>query len=285
MSLVTQLFNGVTMGALLFLVASGFTLTFGLMRVVNLAHGALYLLGGYIGLTVLRATGSFVLGALVGGVAIAVVGLLSERWLLRRLQGNELAQILLTVGMAYAIGDLCLAIWGGMPMRVAPPEVLTGATNLFGDFHYPTYRLFLAGLGGVFALGLWLLLEKTPIGMAIRAGVDDPEMVGAQGIRITVLFVVVFTLGAFLAGMTGVVGGGFLTLYPHADWDVLVLVLVVVIVGGLGSLKGAFVGSLIVGIIDAVGRWLFPELAYFMIFLPMAIVLMVRPHGLFGREH
>ena len=284
MSLVTQLMNGITMGALLFLVASGFTLTFGLLRVVNLAHGALYLLGGYIGLTVLRATESFVLGALVGGLAIAAVGFLSERYLLRRLQHNELAQILLTVGLAYAIGDLCLAIWGGMPMRVAAPEVISGASNLWGDFYYPTYRLFLAGLGGIFALVLWLLLEKTPIGMAIRAGVDDLEMVGAQGIRISLLFAIVFTFGAFLAGMTGVIGGGFLTLYPHADWDVLILVLVVVIVGGLGSLKGALVGSLIVGIIDAVGRWLFPELAYFMIFLPMALVLIVRPHGLFGRE-
>lgn len=284
MSLVTQLMNGITMGALLFLVASGFTLTFGLLRVVNLAHGALYLLGGYIGLTVLRATDSFVLAALVGGLAIGAVGFLSERYLLRGLQQNELAQILLTVGMAYAIGDLCLSIWGGMPMRVDAPEVLSGATNLWADFYYPTYRLFLVGLGGVFALVLWLLLEKTPIGMAIRAGVDDLEMVGAQGIQISLLFAIVFTFGAFLAGMTGVIGGGFLTLYPHADWDVLVLVLVVVIVGGLGSLKGALVGSLIVGIIDAVGRWLFPELAYFMIFLPMALVLIVRPHGLFGRE-
>lgn len=284
MSLVTQVINGLTTGALLFLVATGFTLTFGLLRIVNLAHGALYLLGGYIGLSVLRATDSFTLGVLAGGVAIGLVGLASERWLLRRLQHNELAQILLTIGLAYAIGDLCLAIWGGMPMRISPPEVFSGSTNLVGDFFYPTYRLFLAGLGAVFAILLWLLLEKSSLGMAIRAGVDDLEMVGAQGIRITMLFAVVFTLGAFLAGMTGVIGGAFLTLYPNADWDVLVLVLVVVIIGGLGSLRGAFAGSLIVGLIDAIGRWLFPELAYFMIFLPMVIVLIVRPHGLFGRE-
>lgn len=284
MSLVIQVINGLTTGALLFLVATGFTLTFGLLRIVNLAHGALYLLGGYIGLSVLRATDSFTLGVLTGGVAIGLVGLASERWLLRRLQHNELAQILLTIGLAYAIGDLCLAIWGGMPMRISPPEVFSGSTNLVGDFFYPTYRLFLAGLGAVFAILLWLLLEKSSLGMAIRAGVDDLEMVGAQGIRISMLFAVVFTLGAFLAGMTGVIGGAFLTLYPNADWDVLVLVLVVVIIGGLGSLRGALVGSLIVGLIDAIGRWLFPELAYFMIFLPMVIVLIVRPHGLFGRE-
>src|SRR5690625_2921814 len=270
------------MGAVLFLVASGFTLVFGLMRVVNLAHGALYLLGGYIGLSVLRATDSFILGVLAGGVAITAVGILGER-LLRRLRHNDLAQILLTLGVAYAIGDICLAIWGGMPMRVATPEVILGSTNLIGDYYYPTYRLFLAVFGAIMAFALWLLLEKTSVGMALRAGVDDLEMVGAQGIRISMLFMIVFALGAFLAGMAGVVGGGFLTLYPHADWDILVLVLVVVIVGGLGSLKGAIVGSLIVGIIDAIGRWLFPELAYFMIFFPMAVVLLIRPHGLFGR--
>lgn len=272
------------MGALLFLLASGFTVIFGIMRIVNLAHGAFYLLGGYIGLSVTRATGSFWIGILAGGLGIVAVGLMSERFLIRRVIDSELQQILLTVGMAYVIGDISLAIWGGLPQRVPTPEWISGAFHITGTLYYPRYRLFIILFGFLMGGLLWFLQERTGIGVAVRAGVDDREMASAMGINIRLLSVVIFALGSFLAGISGVIGGGFLTLYPHADWDVLVLALVVVIVGGLGSLKGAVIGALFVGVIDAYGRWLWPELSYFIVFAPMAILLAIRPQGLFGRE-
>lgn len=284
MSWVLQALNGVSMGALLFLMASGFTLSFGLARVVNLAHGAFYLLGGYLGLTVLRATGSFWLGLLAGGVGIIVVGFLSERFLIRLTLHNELAQVLLTVGIAYVLADLALLVWGGNPLRVPQPEFARGPIDLPGGLVYPRYRFLLIVFGVVVGGVLWLLYSRTLLGAIVRAGVDDREMVSAMGINVNRLFGLVFALASFLAGLSGVAGGAFLTLYPGAEWDILVLALVVVIVGGLGSLEGAMVGSLIVGLVDAYGRWLLPEFSYFIVFGPMAILLLVRPTGLFGRE-
>jgi branched-chain amino acid transport system permease protein len=276
--------NGVSMGALLFLLASGFTLTFGLGRVVNLAHGAFYLLGGYFGLTVLRATESFWLALLAGGVSIVLVSAACDRFLLRRTHDNELGQVLLTVGIAYVLADICLTIWGGSPLRVPPPSFASGPIDLPGGIVYPRYRFLLIVFGAVVAGVLWLLYARTRLGALVRAGVDDREMVSALGINIDWLFGLVFALAAFLAGLSGVAGGAFLTLYPGAEWDILAYALVVVIVGGLGSLEGAMVGSLIVGLVDAYGRWLLPEFSYFMTFGPMALLLLLRPTGLFGRE-
>ncbi len=281
---VLQALNGISMGALLFLLASGFTLTFGLGRVVNLAHGAFYLLGGYVGLSVLRATGSFWLALLAGGAGIIVVSWVCDRFLIRHTRDNVLGQVLLTVGIAYGLADLCLGLWGGNPLRVPPPEFARGPIDLPGGIVYPRYRFLLIVFGAIVALGLWLLYERTQLGALIRASVDDREMVEAIGIDVDRLFVLVFGLAAFLAGLSGVAGGVFLTLYPGAEWDILTYALVVVIVGGLGSLSGAMVGSLIVGLIDAYGRWLLPEFSYFMVFGPMALLLLVRPTGLFGRE-
>ncbi len=284
MSWALQALNGISMGALLFLMASGFTLSFGLARVVNLAHGAFYLLGGYLGLSVLRATGSFWLALLAGGAGIVVVGSLSERFLIRLTLRNELAQVLLTVGVAYVLADACLFVWGGNPLRIPPPAFARGPIDLPGGLVYPRYRFLLIFLGVVVAGLLWLFYSRTLLGAIVRAGVDDREMVSAMGINIDRLFALVFALAAFLAGLSGVAGGAFLTLYPGAEWDILVLALVVVIVGGLGSLEGAMVGSLIVGLVDAYGRWLLPEFSYFMVFGPMALLLLFRPTGLFGRE-
>lgn len=275
--------NGLSMAGLLFLVAAGFTLIFSVMRVVNLAHGALYLLGGYLGLTVLRMTESFLLALIAGGVGVVLVGLLLDR-LLRLVQDTPTAQVLLSIGAAIAIGDIILAIWGGLPTRISPPEFMTGRVELFGVLTYPVYRLFLIGIGIVFAVGIWLLLDRTMLGTAVRAGVDDREMVQAQGVHIGFLSGLVFAIGALLAGVAGVFGGGFLTLYPDADWEILVLALVVVVVGGMGHLGGALVGAIIVGLLDSYGRWLMPELAYFLVFAPMAIILTLRPSGLFGRR-
>jgi len=281
---ILQALNGFSMGALLFLLASGFTLTFGLVRLVNLAHGGFYLLGGYLGLSVLRLTGNFWLGLLAGGVGIVIVSWATDRFLIRRTRDNVLGQVLLTVGVAYVIADVCLLTWGGNPLRIPQPEFARGPIDLPGGLVYPRYRFLLIVFGAVIALALGLLYHRTQLGAIIRAGVDDREMVNAVGVNIDRLFALVFGLAAFLAGLSGVAGGAFLTLYPGAEWEILAYALVVVIVGGLGSLGGAMAGSVIVGLVDAYGRWLLPEFSYFMIFGPMAILLLVRPTGLFGRE-
>jgi len=281
---ILQALNGLSMGALLFLLASGFTLTFGLVRLVNLAHGGFYLLGGYLGLSMLRLTGNFWLGLLAGGLGIVVVSWATDRFLIRRTRDNVLGQVLLTVGVAYVIADVCLLTWGGNPLRIPQPEFARGPIDLPGGLVYPRYRFLLIVFGAVIALALGLLYHRTQLGAIIRAGVDDREMVNAVGVNIDRLFALVFGLAAFLAGVSGVAGGAFLTLYPGAEWEILAYALVVVIVGGLGSLGGAMAGSVIVGLVDAYGRWLLPEFSYFMIFGPMAILLLVRPTGLFGRE-
>ena len=283
-SAILQAINGVSLAALLFLLASGFTLSFGLMRVVNMAHGAYYLLGGYIGLSVARATGSFALALVAGGLAVVVLGFVVDRFLLRRTGENHLAQVLLTVGVAFVIGDVALKIWGGDFLKVPVPLALRGATELPGGLVYPTYRLVLILLGAAVGLILWILYRKTQIGAVVRAGVDDREQVAATGINVDRLFVMVSALASFLAGLAGVAGGAFLTLYPGAEWEILVYALVVVIVGGLGSLGGAMIGALVVGLLDAYGRWLLPEFSYFVLFAPMAVLLLVRPRGIAGKE-
>src|SRR3954465_829382 len=236
-----QLLNGLTFAALLFLVSSGFTLIFGLMRVVNLAQGSLYLLGGYIGLSVVRATGSYWLGAPGGAGAIAILGLAIERGLLRRVRGKTMSEILLTVGLSFIAADLALAIWGGDPITLSLPTGIEGKTTLLG-VTYPVFRLVVLGLGIIVAVGLWALLEHTRIGAIVRAGVDDREMVAALGINVKAVFAGVFALGALLAGLAGVVGGAYLSLYPGADTEILTYSLVVVVIGGGGGLGGAVLG-------------------------------------------
>lgn len=284
-SAVLQAINGIALAALLFLLSSGFTITFGLMRVVNMAYGAYYLLGGYIGFSIARFTGSFELAIVGGGLAIVVLGFFVDRYLIRPLGNNHLAQVLLTVGVAFFIGEVCLAIWGGDNLRVPTSSYLRGSMELPGGLIYPRYRFALILFGAFAALSLWLLYRKTEIGAVVRAGVDDREMVNATGINVDLLFVLVSALASFFAGMAGVIGGAFLTLNPGAEWDILVLALVVVIIGGLGSLEGAMLGSLIVGLLDAYGRWLLPEFSYFVLFGPMAILLLFRATGIFGKEH
>lgn len=281
---ILQAINGTSLAALLFLVASGFTVTFGLMRVVNMAYGAYYLLGGYVGLSIARATGSFTLAIVGGGVAVVLLGYLIDRFLIHYTGENHLAQVLLTVGVAFVVGDVALKIWGGDSLKVPVPAFLRGAMELPGGLVYPTYRFALIVFSLFVAGVLWLLYRKTQIGAVVRAGVDDREQVGATGINVDRLFVMVSALASFLAGMAGVVGGAFLTLYPGAEWEILIVALVVVIVGGLGSLEGAMIGALVVGLLDAYGRWLLPEFSYFVLFGPMAVLLLFRPRGIFGKE-
>jgi branched-chain amino acid transport system permease protein len=275
--------NGISFGLLLFLLASGLTLIFGLMRVANIAHGSYYLLGAYVGLSVMRWTHAFPLAVLAAGVAVAVIGVLMQWWFLARFHQQTLPQVLLTMGFAFIFSDQALLLWGGDPQSVPVPKVLSG-TLLLGPVYFPAYRLFVIGVGVLVYVGLWVLIEKTRVGATVRAAVDDAEMARGLGINVWSVFSGVFALGAFLAAGGGVIGGAFLSIYPGADFDVLPLAFVVVIVGGLGSLKGALVGSLLVGLLDNFGKALFPELSYFTLFAPMALILAIRPTGLFGRE-
>ncbi|HEY3459597.1 MAG TPA: branched-chain amino acid ABC transporter permease [Casimicrobiaceae bacterium] len=279
---VFQALNGATFAALLFIVASGFTLIFGLMRIVNLAHGALYLVGGYLGLVIAGRSGSFTLALVGAAIAIAIVGFLTYTLLLRFVGGNVLRQVLLTLGLALVLDDLALVIFGGDAFTVPIPEALRGPVQ-FGSLVYPKYRLFLLLFSVLVFIGLTLLLRYTRLGSLIRAGVDDAEMVDAMGIDIRRVFIYTFMVGAALAGVGGVLGGAFLTLYPTADSDLLVFSLAVVIIGGRGSLVGTAIGSLFVGMLATFGQVWFPELAYFVIFGPMALLLAFRPLGLFGR--
>jgi branched-chain amino acid transport system permease protein len=277
-----QLLNGITLGALLFLVSSGFTLIFGLMRIVNLAQGSLYLIGGYVGLSTIRATGSFWVAILAGSAAVAALGFALERGLLRLVRGQPMSEILLTVGISFVVADMSLAIWGGDPHTLRPPDVVDGSVSILG-LSYPVFRLFVVALGLLVGVALWFLLERSRTGAIIRAGVDDREMIAALGINIKAVFTAVFVLGALLAGLAGVVGGAYLSLFPGADVEILTYSLVVVVVGGLGSLRGAIVGSLFVGLVYDFGQSLVPDLAYFVLFAPMALILLLRPQGLFGR--
>jgi branched-chain amino acid transport system permease protein len=279
---VVQSLNGISFAMLLFLLASGLSLVFGLMRIVNLTHGSFYLLGAYIGFSVMGHTGSFLLALVVAPLAVAMLGLLMHRVLLRRFQHAELAQVLLTFGLLFIFADIALWTWGGYSHVLTKPAWLSTSLR-FGSIVFPAYRVFVMATGVVVALLFWLVLERTRLGSMVRAGVDDEEMVRGLGINTPRLFTAVFALGACLAALSGVIGGPFVGAYPGADFEILLLAFVVVIIGGLGSIRGAFVGSLVVGLIDTFGRALVPELAMFTIFAPMAIILTLRPQGLFGR--
>jgi branched-chain amino acid transport system permease protein len=279
--------NSITFGGLLFLLSAGFSLIFGLMRIPNLTHGSLFMLGAYIGATfavgMLGAKLNFWLAALLATISVAMLGALAERLLLRRLPGDQMAQVLVTLGLSFMAADFCLMVWGGDPLSVDTPATLTGFAR-FGALVFPNYRLAIIVIAVIVAIGLWLLLERTRLGAMIRAGVDDPDMARVVGIRVSQLFTIVVALGAGLAAFAGIIGGPILSVYPGLDQDMLPLALVVVILGGTGSLLGSFVGSIIVGFIYNFGQALLPELAYFVLFLPMLLVLLLRPQGLFGRH-
>ena len=278
-----QIFNGISYGALLFLVGSGLSLIFGVMRIVNLAHGSYFLLGGYVALSVIWATGSWVLSIPVAAVSIAILGLAMERVFLRPLGFDPLRQVLLTVGFAFLFQQAALDIWSGNPFDIDPPDELTRSI-VVGGLHLPMYRIFMIGVALAIGLTLWLVMEKTRLGAAIRATVDDAQMARGVGINTSLISTLIFGLGAFLAALGGVIGGAFLGVYPGLDFEILPLAFAVVIIGGMGSLGGAAIGALVVGLADNFGKALFPEVAYFTLYAPMALILAVRPTGLFGRE-
>ncbi len=280
---IVQLFNGVSYGALLFLVGSGLSLIFGVMRIVNLSHGAYFLWGGYIALSVINATGSWALSLPVAALAVAVIGLVMERVFLRPLGFDPLRQVLLTVGFAFLFQQAALDIWGGNNMDINPPAAFTQSI-VIGGIYFPIYRAFMIAMALLIGVALWLALEKTRVGAAVRATVDDAQMARGIGIDTNRISMFIFALGAFLAALGGVIGGAFLGIYPGLDFEILPLAFAVVIIGGMGSLGGAAIGALLVGIADNFGKALFPEVSYFTLYAPMVLILAVKPTGLFGRE-
>ena len=279
---ITQTLNGLTFAALMFLMASGFTLIFGLMRVPNMAHGGFFMLGAYLAVTFLSRELPFFVAALLAAVLVGALGVLIERAILTRIAGQELAQVLATLGIAFVISDGCRAVWGGMPLEVSAPEWLTGVVR-FGDLAFPKYRVAVMALASVVAIGLDVSLSRTVLGARVRAAVEDRIMARASGIRVNRLFATVFFAGAALVGFAGVVGAPILSAYPGLDMEVLPLVLIVVVLGGTGSIGGAFVGSIVTGLSYSFGQTLLPELSYVLLFVPMIFVLVLRPQGLFGR--
>jgi len=280
---IIQALNSLALGGLLFLLAAGFSLIFGLMRIANLTHGSLYMLGAYVGVSVLRYVPNLWLAAFVAALAMAIFGALIERLVLRALAGNALGQVLVTLGISFIVADACLMIWGGDPIPIATPAFLQKPLVL-GGIAFPSYRLAVVGIAVVVAIGLYVLMDRTRLGAMIRAGVDDMQMARAVGIPVSRLFTMVFALGAALAGAGGVLGGPIMSAYPGLDADMLPLALIIVMLGGVGSLLGAFIGSFITGAIYTFGTALLPDLAYMILFLPMIFVIAFRPTGLFGRQ-
>lgn len=281
---LTLTLNGLTLAALLFIMSSGLTLTFGLMRVVNLAHGAFYMLGGYVGVAAYQSSGSLTLGLLAGAGSALAAGLFLERVLLKRVRGIELSEALLTIAIGIIITDALLGIFGGHPKSLLPPSELRGRVDLI-VVKYPFFRILI--LAGAVALGIaiWLTLTRTRLGAAIRAGVDDRETAESQGVNVGLLFAIVFGLASLLAGLAGVVGASYLSLAQDTGLRVLMLSLVVVIIGGLGSIPGAALGALITGLITSFASAFFPQFALFFLFAPLALVLALRPQGFLGIEN
>ena len=279
---LTLAVNSVALGGLLFLLSSGFSLIFGLMRIPNRMHGSFFMLGAYVGVTLLWQGLNFWVAALASAAAMALIGGLIERFLLRPLEGQALPQVLLTLGFAVIVGDVCLMLWSGDPWQPATPAHLRGVMQMAG-LYFPLFRLVIVLVAGVIAIALWLLVDWTRLGAMIRAGVDDAPMARVVGIKVSRLFTLVFALGAALAAFGGVMAAPYLSVYPGLDFEMLPLALIVVILGGVGSLLGALVGSFLIGFLYNFGQALFPDLAYVILFLPMLLILVLRPQGLFGR--
>jgi branched-chain amino acid transport system permease protein len=280
---VVQAFNGISYGALLFLVGSGLSLIFGVMRIVNLSHGSYFLLGGYVALTVIWTTGSWALALPIAALVIGLVGLAMERVFLRPLGFDPLRQVLLTVGFAFLFQQAALDIWTGNNFDISPPAALSQSIAI-GGIYFPIYRLFMIAIALLIGLVLWLIMEKTRIGAMVRATVDDAQMARGIGIDTSRVSMMIFSLGAFLAALGGVIGGAFLGVYIGLDFEMLPIAFAVVIIGGMGSLGGAAIGALLVGLADNFGKALFPEVSYFTLYAPMALILAVKPTGLFGRD-
>jgi len=293
-----QALNGLQFGLLLFLMAAGLTLVFGIMSFVNLAHGSLYMFGAYFAATIATYSGSFVAAVVLSALLMFVLGLVLDAGGLQALhRRSHLDQVLATFGVVLFANELVRVVWGNSPLYMDAPEALAGAINLFG-MSYPSYRFAIIVVGALVALGLYLLIERTRIGMLIRAGATNRRMVSALGVNIGWLNRFVFALGAALAGLAGAMVGPILSIEPGMGEPVLILTLVVIVIGGIGSIRGAFFGALVVGVVDTMGRifipiWLRdsldasvatavgPALASMLVYLLMAVILAFKPDGLF----
>ncbi|MCL5266149.1 MAG: branched-chain amino acid ABC transporter permease [Chloroflexi bacterium] len=279
-----QFLNGMAYSLLLFLLAMGLSLIFGMMDVMNLAHGSLYMIGAYVGLFFLGWTGQFWIAVVLVPIAVGIIGIIMEASLLRPLyRRGHLDQVLLTFGLSFVFMDMVKWIWGADIRSLPAPPGLAKSAIIFGR-SFPEYRLFVIVIGLILALALWAFLERTRLGAVIRAGVADKEMVSGLGINITLVFTLVFGLGAALAGLSGIIAGPVLGLYPGMDFETLIITLIVVVVGGLGTLKGSFWGAILIGQAQTFGKVLVPDFALLIVFVIMAIVLLARPSGLFGKE-
>jgi branched-chain amino acid transport system permease protein len=292
---LNAIFNGITLGGLYFLVASGFTLIFGLMRNVNLAHGSLYLFGGYIGYAISVWTGSWILSFIIAFLVVALVGVVLQLVVFRRMEGQDLRQTMVTIGLSIVFADLMLWVFGGDFYQIQTPAWMVGPIELplvtavksSGEavyLLYPMVRLVIFAASVVIGVAMWLALNRTRVGMMVRAGVDDRDILAATGVNIQLVFVVVFALGAGLAGIAGVVGGTFQSISPGEDIRFLLASLVVVIVGGMGSIPGAALGALIIGLAEQLGSVYIPTYAIVVTFLIMVLVLALRPQGLMARR-
>ncbi|MEN8190046.1 MAG: branched-chain amino acid ABC transporter permease [Thermodesulfobacteriota bacterium] len=299
---IEQLFNGLQLGVMLFLMSAGLTLVFGIMQVINLAHGSLYMVGAYVAATVTQASGSFLIGLLVALPATALVGMVMEVVVLRRLYDRDhLDQVLATFGLILFFNELTRIIWGRQPLFMDVPKWLSGTVELIPGAPYPSYRLAIIFVGILVALFLYLLFTRTRLGMQIRAGADNREMVAALGVNIKLLYTLVFGLGALLAGLAGVMAGPILAVESGMGESILILTFVVIVIGGIGSIRGAMIGALLVGIVDTLGRVFLPDLlrlflspatadgagsslASMSVYILMAAILVWRPHGLFPNQ-
>ncbi|MFB4165853.1 branched-chain amino acid ABC transporter permease [Alteribacillus sp. JSM 102045] len=283
--LAAQLVNGLSYGMLLFIITCGLSLVFGILGVLNLAHGSLYMLGAYIAFSLTaQLSQSFWVALVLAPLVVAVIALIVERTLLRPTYHlGHLSQVLLTFGLAYVFHDIVKHIWGSNVLSISVPELLGSSILILGQT-FPLYRLVIIGVGILLAIGLWWLQNKTRWGAIIRAGLSDREMIGALGININMVFSAVFVVGGILAGFGGVVASPILGLYPDMEFQTLILALVVLVIGGLGSISGTFTASVLVGILETFGRYLFPELSMFLVFALMAVILIWRPNGLLGKQ-
>jgi branched-chain amino acid transport system permease protein len=283
--LVAQLLNGLVYGVLLFLMAAGLSLIFGLMNVVSLAHGSFFMLGAFFGLSIFKFTGSFWLALILAPIPVVLIGVLMEFVFMRPLyRRGHMDQVLLTFGFTFVFFDLVQTLRGRLVLRLPAPEILQGTVNI-GAGVFSAYRLFLIGFGFAIALLLWLFLERSRLGAMVRAGVDNAAMAAGLGGNIPALFTGIFGAGVALAALGGVAAGPVLGLYPGMDTEILIPAFIVIVIGGMGSLRGAFIGSLLIGVVDTFGKAYFPSLALFLIYLTMAVVLLIRPQGLFGIKY
>ena len=278
-----QLLTGLAYGMLYFMIAAGLTIILGVMNVVNLAHGALFMIGAYIAFTFISLETGFWTALVLTVIISAILGIIIERFLIRQVYGKELEQVLLTFGLSFIIADSTKWIWGTEIHTIVIPGLLDQSLTV-GSMVFPVYRLFIVLIGLGIAFFLWYFESRTRVGAIIRAGVDDRLMVSALGINVGLVFTGVFAFGAALAGLSGVLGGPLIGMYTGMDAEILVTSLIVVVIGGLGSWKGSLIGAVLIGLIETFGKIWFPSLSMLIIFILMMIVLLIRPQGLFGKE-